>query len=213
MTLFLEILGLAVAAIVLEDVATIGAGLAVASGKLNWYTAVVGTFLGVLAGDFVYFFGGRYMGRWALHRPPFKWFVHKDQLAWCKLWVYRSRALSIVSSRFVPSLRSAVPFTVGISDVPLHAALPYFVLAASLYSTLIVSGAMYFGVQLSDLAEWGKAYGLVVVFSLLACAYVLVQWISARRKRKERHATPEPNGDDPRSRPLETSWEGPGGNG
>lgn len=175
MAALISILSIALSALVIEDLAGVGAGLAAAGGTIGLGQALVGFYLGLLGGDLFFFAGGRYLGRWAVHLRPFSWFVTEAQLDRCTAWLDRHGRAAIIVSRFLPALRSAVPFAVGLGERPAPRILPWFALATLLYSPLPVLAAYFFGEAVQRYVILYHRWGLA------AAGALVVGWLVARR--------------------------------
>jgi membrane protein DedA with SNARE-associated domain len=112
---------LAVATLVSEDLACIGAGAAVAAGELGFVPAAAACGAGIFAGDMALFAAGRTL------RSPLRRWVDGDALARASDWLERNGPSVVVLSRFAPGTR-----------------LPTYVAAGAL-RTRTVTFALWFG--------------------------------------------------------------------
>ena len=63
---------IAIAALLTEDFACLGAGLLVAQGRIGFLAATFACFVGIVVGNVLLYWAGRYLGRSWLPRAPLK---------------------------------------------------------------------------------------------------------------------------------------------
>jgi pimeloyl-ACP methyl ester carboxylesterase/membrane protein DedA with SNARE-associated domain len=137
-TAFVLLLTLAAATFVSEDLACISAGVLVAEGRVSFLFAAFACFLGIVVGDVLLFLAGRWLGRPAVARAPLRWFLSTDALQHASDWLGRNGAAVIAASRFTPGTRLPTYFAAGVLHTPFRKFLGYFLLAAALWTPLIV---------------------------------------------------------------------------
>lgn len=95
--------------LVLEDPATIGAGLLVADGRISFATAAIGLFVGLVVGDLGLYVAGRFFqpvaGRWIS--------VREEKVARAKRWLDRNMLSAVLLGRFIPGMRLATYTAAG----------------------------------------------------------------------------------------------------
>lgn len=180
-------LSLAAATLVSEDLSCITAGLMVSQGRLSLLTASLACFLGILIGDMLLYFAGRYLGRPALKRRPLRWFVQADAVDRASAW-FRRRGLAVIFiSRFTPGLRLPTYFAAGVLRTnPLNFLL-YFSLACLLWAPSLVWVASRFGDsaetllhQFEDNALWVLIGLALLIFSMTRIVVPLFTWRGRR---------------------------------
>lgn len=182
--LLIAMLLLAAATLVSEDLTCIGAGLLVAQGRIGFVPAVVACFLGIFVGDLMLYFLGRWLGRPALARAPLRWFVQPASVERASAWFSRRGGQVIFLSRFAPGLRLPTYFAAGAAHTSLAMFAGYFILAAVVWTPILVGLAVWAGQEAFDLVE---AYALpallVLALGLLMLERLLVPLLSARGRR------------------------------
>ncbi len=165
-------LALALALIVLatfvsEDLALIGAGLLIARGSLPWAPGLGAAFAGIVAGDLLLYLGARLVGRPFATLPPFRWLIRPRQLVRTLRWVRGRGATLILASRFVPGTRLPTCVAAGIARMPLPLFALWILVAAALWTPLLVGASALFG---SALAEHFESFRGRTISWLIVCA-------------------------------------------
>lgn len=168
---------IALATLISEDLACIGAGLLVAHGILTYVWAAFAAFLGIFAGDILLFLAGRYIGRPALRRVPFRWIVREQAIQDSTEWFARRGPIVILSSRFVPGSRLPTYFAAGLLHLRLSSFMVWFLVAGVLWAPLLVWLASLAGERILDLLEQYRAYTLAAVAASAALLWLLFKLI------------------------------------
>jgi membrane protein DedA with SNARE-associated domain len=145
--------GFFLATFVLEDAATIGAGLLLAAGEISWPAAFAACFLGIWFGDAGLYALARFGGRNWFERSALKKF--SNNVSRSEQWFSERGTLILIFSRCVPGARLPTYLAAGFLRLPL----PRF---------LFVTGAAAFG--WTFLILWlAKTLGAPVVRWLATC--------------------------------------------
>jgi membrane protein DedA with SNARE-associated domain len=145
--------GFFLATFVLEDAATIGAGLLLAAGEISWPAAFAACFLGIWFGDAGLYALARFGGRNWFERSALK--KISNNVSRSEQWFSERGTLILIFSRCVPGARLPTYLAAGFLRLPL----PRF---------LFVTGAAAFGWTL--LVLWlAKTLGAPVVRWLATC--------------------------------------------
>lgn len=163
---------IALATLVSEDLACIGAGLLAAKGMMGYGAAAFASFLGIFVGDLLLFAAGRYIGRPALRRAPLRWFFKEQAIKDSSEWFSERGPVVILLSRFVPGSRLPTYFTAGMLHTSFWKFLGFFFIAGVLWAPLLVWLAMVVGGRLLTLLEEYKFYTIGA-----AVAVALVVWL------------------------------------
>jgi membrane protein DedA with SNARE-associated domain len=170
---------------ILEDPTTVGSGLLVAEGKMNYYAAFLGLSLGIAAGDF----GLYWLGRLAQGRVFSFIKVDQEKVISAGSWYNRNLASAIFGSRFLPGMRLPMYLAAGLLKVPPWRFL-FLAVAASvlwtvvlLYLTIHIGGAV---LEKANSLKWPLGLGLVLLIAG-------VQTALARRRRQRRQPNPAPS--------------------
>lgn len=150
------LVALAAATLASDDLACIGAGLLVAAGRLDFWSATAACFVGVVAGDLLLVAAGRWAGRAALRRWPLRGRVAPERLARAERWFAESEGRAIFASRFVPGTRLPLYLAAGVLRAPWLRLAGWFALAVAVWAPLVIALAWRFG----EMAEpWLRAGG------------------------------------------------------
>jgi membrane protein DedA with SNARE-associated domain len=183
---------LAAATLLSEDLTCLAAGAMVARGELGFPPAVAACLAGIVAGDLLLYLAGRYLGRPAISRAPLKWILRPEQVRSASEWLSRRGLAVVFVSRFLPGARLPVYFAAGILETSFPAFALWFLLAASLWTPMLVGISARLGQgDLAGIPPFGPA-GPVV--SLVALALLLVAGkgigrLASRRGRRLLHAS------------------------
>lgn len=139
------VLLIALATFVSEDLACIGAGLLIARGSLPWLPGVAACFAGIFVGDLLLYAAGRLAGSTVVKAAPLKWFVRPEDLARsCRWFTARGPGL-ILWGRFVPGTRLPTYVAAGVLRVRSALFSLWALIAAALWTPLLVGAAALFG--------------------------------------------------------------------
>jgi pimeloyl-ACP methyl ester carboxylesterase/membrane protein DedA with SNARE-associated domain len=155
-TLTVTSVSLALGTLVSEDLTSITAGILVAEGRINLGIAILACFAGIFGGDVLLFLSGRWIGRKALGWPPFSWWFRADALDSASAWLTRNGAAAIFLSRFVPGARLPTYFAAGALRTSAKAFLLYFLIAAAIWTPLIVGFSAGVGLPFMHSRLFGK---------------------------------------------------------
>lgn len=169
-SLTILLLLLAASTLLSEDLACIGAGLLVARGTLPFLPATLACLIGITGGDLLLFVAGRLLGRAAIKRAPFKWFIHPEDVERTSVWFHRRGLWIIVSTRFLPGTRLPTYVAAGILRTSAWRFAGMFLLAAAIWTPILVGLAALYGAQMGDLLA---AYNRYASLALLAGAVTL----------------------------------------
>lgn len=168
LTLLVYMLLIALSTLVTEDGASIGAGLLVAQGTMNYFPAMMACLIGIVVGDVLLFLAGRHISGPLLSRRPFRWFFSKDAIAGASKWLERRGGAVIIASRFIPGSRFPTYVAAGSLGLPLWKFLFYFIVASILWTPMLVWLAVIFGEQLlTRFLDVYETYAIWVFLGLL----------------------------------------------
>jgi len=149
--------GFFLATFVLEDVATVGAGLLLAAGAISWPEAFIACFLGIWLGDAGLYSLARYGGRQWFERSAFR--KHAGKVARSEAWFARRGALILIFSRCVPGARLPTYLAAGFLRLPLPRFLLITGLAAFAWTLALLWLAQTFGARLVHWLDAGRHAG------------------------------------------------------
>lgn len=167
---------LAASTLVSEDAACIAAGGLAANGRIGFAVAVGACFLGIFVGDILLYWTGRIFGRRAIETRVFSGFVSADALSRASDWLNRRGASAIFLSRFVTGLRLPTYLAAGFfrTDFPKFAL--WFLLAAAIWTPLLV-GAAAFSL---NLFSQNALLGAFAAFAVIKLISKLISWKNRR---------------------------------
>ena len=142
------LMSLTLATFLSEDLACISAGVLVAEGHMSFLVATFACFIGMFIGDMLLFIAGRYIGRPALGRAPLRWLVRPGALERASDWLVSNGAVSIATSRFIPGTRLPTYIAAGVLRTSTRKFLVYFLMAAAVWTPLIVGLSAGLGMPL-----------------------------------------------------------------
>ena len=187
LALWLILLLICVSTLISEDLACIGAGLLVAHGLLEFWHAAGAAFAGIFGGDILLYAAGRFIGRPALRRAPFRWFVRDQAIQDSAEWFARRGAIVILASRFVPGSRLPTYFTAGLLRQHFWSYLLFFFVAGVVWAPFLVWLAATLGERALDLLHEYTAYtlgGIVLVALAIWCTIELIVPLFTYRGRR-----------------------------
>lgn len=149
------------ATFVLEDVATVGAGLLLAAGQISWPAAFTACFLGIWLGDAGLYALARFAGRGWFERSSLRKFSAK--VARSEQWFAERGKLILIFSRFVPGARLPTYLAAGFLRVPATRFLLITGIAAFVWTFAILILAEAFGAQLAKWLSHYKSGSLLLV--------------------------------------------------
>jgi membrane protein DedA with SNARE-associated domain len=155
MTQFLLI---AIATFASEDLTCIATGALIASGKIAFVPGVLACLTGIYAGDLLLYFAGRLIGRRVLRR-----FVSPEKLDRASQWLVERGATMVVLSRFTPGLRLPTYLAAGLLKTRFWTFSFYFLMAAMVWTPLLVGAAALLGTNLPHIGVAGPVMVLVVI--------------------------------------------------
>lgn len=166
---------LAVVTHISEDLTCAITGILVSEKVLPYWPAVFALFCGIFIGDLLVFGTGKWLGKDALHKVPFKWFIHTRHIDKTVEFVKRHGAWLIMSSRFLPGTRIPVYFAAGVVGVSFWRFLGIFFLACAIWTPIVVALCALIG---------GKVLAILRVYEDYAgwaiLGTILVAWVVAK---------------------------------
>jgi pimeloyl-ACP methyl ester carboxylesterase/membrane protein DedA with SNARE-associated domain len=142
-------LGLASATLVSEDLTCIAAGVMVAEGKAGFSLAAGACLFGIFVGDLLLFLAGRALGRPALKRAPFKWFLQDRDVEKSSAWFSRHGMKFVLLSRFLPGTRLPAYFAAGVLQTDFWKFAFYCLLGAAVWTPVLVGVSAALGEEVT----------------------------------------------------------------
>jgi membrane protein DedA with SNARE-associated domain len=166
--------GFFLATFVLEDVATVGAGLSLATGGISWPLAFIFCFLGIWLGDAALYALARFAGRTWFEKSS--WKKYAPQVARSEEWFAQKGIIILIFSRMLPGTRLPTYLAAGFLRVGLLRFLVITGVAAFVWTAIILRLAETFG---EKLLSWLSAYrhGGLIVFAAGLSVFAALQLV------------------------------------
>ena len=180
-------LAIAAGTLISEDLTCIATGLLIGRGELSAATGVTACFLGIFLGDLGLWAIGHWLGRGASRWPWLGARLPRERLARLGDWLQRHAPAAIVTARFVPGLRLPLYVAAGAFGRAPRTFVAWTLLAALIWTPVIVLVAAGVGEALAARFAAGAAMFVliaVVMFLLLR----LVMALATRAGRVRLHA-------------------------
>jgi len=167
-SLWLALIGLALATFISEDLTCIGAGLLVAAGKAPFWPVLGACMLGIFVGDLLLVYVGRTFGRPLLGLPLIRGRVSAEGLARAERWFKERGGRLVLATRFMPGIRLPAYLAAGILRVPWLPFIGWFALGCVLWTPLLVGGTVWAGETLLETFQaWERAVPILVAAGLV----------------------------------------------
>lgn len=159
------------ATFVLEDVATVGAGLLLATGAVTWPVAFGACFLGIWMGDAGLYAIARFGGRHWFERSPLRRFSGKVVAS--ERWFSERGTPILILSRLVPGARLPTYLAAGFLQLPAPKFLWITGAASFVWTVIILFLVQWIGAPLIDGLGEFKRDGWILAGALVATWAVL----------------------------------------
>ena len=167
---------LALATLVTEDLTCVWAGAMIAEGRISFALGTLACLVGIFIGDLLLFLAGRFLGRSALNHAPLKWFVRESDVERGSAWFRRRGMTAIAISRFMPGTRLPTYVAAGLLDTSIWKFSLYFLIAATIWTPLLVAGSMLLGRELIESALLTEQSFLIRAAVIAVLVFLLVRW-------------------------------------
>lgn len=171
--------GLVVTPFLPGDSILFAAGALAYLGSINIFTLFLVFLLAAIIGDTVNYHIGKKLGDSILKKEQVK-FINKEYLIKAHKFYEKHGALTIVIGRFLPIIRTFVPFVAGIGKMHYTKFIVYNVLGAVLWVSLFLFGGYFFG----SLPFIKNNFSLVVIAIVLISAMpAVIAFIKGRKSK------------------------------
>lgn len=159
------------------------AGALAANPKMHFSVLVFGIlfFIAAFVGDTCNFFIGRTAGYRLVHHKFFSQFIKEDNIKDAELYFEKYGSTSIILGRYIPIIRTFVPFVAGLSQFPVSSFIKRSFIAA-LSWTVIAAGAGYLFGNIPFVRTHFSAIILAIVFVTLLPSAITVVKTSKKKK-------------------------------
>jgi membrane protein DedA with SNARE-associated domain len=174
-----QLIFIALATFASEDLACIGAGVLIAQQRIAFLPGVAACALGIFAGDLLLYFAGRLIGRPLVSWRVLRGLLSEEKLERASAWLTARGARVVIASRFTPGLRLPTYVAAGILRTRFCSFAAYFLLAAMVWTPLLVGATVLLGEAALRTALAHKANGLLA-FAVLFGGAVAMQAVPRR---------------------------------
>ena len=183
----MTLLWLALATLISEDLACIGAGAMVARGDLQFLAGTLACATGIFVGDLLLYLAGRFVGRPVIEVAPLKWVIPTEDLRQAERWFQRRGAIALLASRFLPGSRLPTYLAAGILRESFFTFAGWLALAAAVWTPLLVGFSALAGsralAHFSLFAKYTRPALLVLAVGLWMVVRLVVPLFSYRGRR------------------------------
>jgi membrane protein DedA with SNARE-associated domain len=172
-----QLLLIALATFVSEDLACIATGTLIASGKLGFLPGVLACVAGIFVGDLLLYFAGRLLGRPIVRWKPIRRILTEQKLDLASSWLTERGARVVILSRFIPGLRLPSYVAAGLLRTRFWTFSFYFLLAVALWTPLLVGGSAVLGKNLPHVTYTGPA----LLLAGAGASRLRIRWQARRR--------------------------------
>ena len=120
-------------------------------------SGVLACIVGIYVGDLLLYFAGRWIGRPIVRWKPLRKMLTPQKLDRASEWLSERGALVVILSRFTPGLRLPTYVAAGLLKTHFWTFACYFLVAATLWTPVLVGAAALLGKSLPHLAFLGPA--------------------------------------------------------
>jgi membrane-associated protein len=177
-----------------DMVVVLGAWWAV-QGDVSWPAAFAAVTAGALAGAWIDWRLGRWIGQRLEQRATLPFVVHHvltaERLARFEEGYRRWGGLLIAANRFLPAVRAFLFVAAGAARIPLRKVLLLGALSAIAWNALLLTAGALLARNLDDLVGWFDRYTRAAS-TLVAAALVILAatWVLRRRAARRREGAP-----------------------
>lgn len=136
--------GLVVTPFLPGDSVIFATGALAAAGSLKLYSLFAIFFTAAVVGDTVNYFIGKKIGNNILEKKDVK-FINKKYLDKAHTFYEKHGSATIVLGRFIPIIRTFVPFVAGLGEMKYSTFIIYNILGGFLWVVLFLFGGYFFG--------------------------------------------------------------------
>ncbi len=170
-----------------EDLSCIAAGILASQGVIDFWSATIASLLGIFLGDVGLYALGRWLGHPSLHRAPMKWFLKEQDLEAAEEWFKRRGPALILLTRFIPGSRLPTYFAAGVLRAPFGQFTFYLMLAAVIWTPILVGASMFLGQQFLDFfgrfEKWAPLLFLAFIFGMLCITKLITPLMTWEGRR------------------------------
>ena len=168
-----------------EDITLLAAGILAAIDTISLTGALIAGFIGVMIGDSLLFFTGRYYGERAFKLPILRSIFTPERIYMARRRVRENSRFICFTARFLPGLRAPIFLTSGVMGVP-----PKIFFALDGFAALIsvpvwVVLGWYFGKNMDKALDIAKEIQVYLIIGVVVLIIGYIFFKKHQRKRRE----------------------------
>jgi membrane-associated protein len=149
-------------------------GALASEGMLEVFTLYIVFFLAAVLGDTANYFIGKKIGTGILEKENIR-FVNKEHLDKAHRFYEKHGSMAIVLGRFIPIIRTFVPFIAGIGEMSYSKFITYNVLGGFLWVSLFLWGGYFFGSLPFIKRNFSYVVIVIIIISLIPAVVTFVR--------------------------------------
>ena len=149
-------------------------GALAASGSLNILGLYIMFLVAAIGGDTVNYHIGQKIGKDILEKENLK-FINKEYLNKAQKFYEKHGSMTIVLGRFIPIIRTFVPFVAGIGTMKYSKFITHNMLGGFLWVTLMLGGGYFFGGLPFVKENFSVVVIAIIVISILPAIYTFIK--------------------------------------
>ncbi|MCB2293284.1 VTT domain-containing protein [Clostridium algoriphilum] len=170
--------GLVVTPFLPGDSMLFAAGALAGIGSMNIVTLLIVVYIAAVLGDTANYHIGKKIGKKILAKEKVR-FINKEYLAKAQTFYEKHGSMTIVIGRFIPIIRTFVPFVAGVGEMNYSKFIPYNIIGGGLWVSLFLGVGYLFG-NLTFIKE-NFSYVLIAIIIISLLPGVIV-FIKGKRK-------------------------------
>ncbi len=156
------------------------AGLFAASGQLNIFILIAGSFIAAVLGDSVGYTFGHKIGRNLFLRKESFWFRRKH-LEKAENFYQRRGKSTIIIARFVPIIRTFAPIVAGVGQMTYKTFLSYNIIGGLLWTITLCSLGYFLGRTVPNIDHY--LLPIIIVIIVVSFIPAVVTYIKERNQK------------------------------
>jgi membrane-associated protein len=166
--------GLVVTPFLPGDSIIFAAGAIASEGIMEIFTLFIIFFLAAVIGDTVNYCAGKKVGNDILSKKNVKW-VNKDYIHKAHKFYEKHGSMAIVMGRFIPIIRTFIPFIAGIGEMSYTKFITYNMIGGFLWVFLFLCGGYFFGSLPIVKQNFSYVVICIIIISLIPAVITFVR--------------------------------------
>jgi membrane protein DedA with SNARE-associated domain len=165
-----------------EDITLVVGGILAAYKITNYWSTVAICLFGVLAGDTIVYFLGRFLGNRIIKSKFLSKIIKVRHLARVRLASFKYGSSLIFFARFMPGVRTPVYFSMGMFKKPFHIFITVDGIASIISVPLWIYIGMLFGDNIPVLEHHVKQmeHGIYILLGAVVAVTILIQLVKKK---------------------------------